>query len=324
MTTKTRLSQLAVLTVALSSYGAAALATLCGDDVGGRDVPCACGDTVVSDLTLSGDPIAADTCVSDGLIVRALDATAAITIDLAGHTLQGKGNGTGILVIYGGPGGARIVSSGTRATIEEFRDGVSAHGGDSLSALEDVIVLRSARDGVRVHADGYQVRNVDARASGRDGFAIMGSRFRVVGTLAGANARNGYFVMGRNGMLGLTGQENAARGNGAAGFMIGGDTHQIADCIASMNNKEGLHLFGDGHDVIDCQSDDNLGDGFMGMGNRWRVGGNSASNNGGNGIYIRGPNLTDLGRNVGRGNGSLIAPPRTVVECEINGVACRQ
>ena len=29
----------------------------CGDDVAGQDVPCACGDTVVSDVALNGDPV---------------------------------------------------------------------------------------------------------------------------------------------------------------------------------------------------------------------------------------------------------------------------
>ena len=32
-------------------------AKLCGDNVDGRDVPCACGDTVVSDLVLNDDPV---------------------------------------------------------------------------------------------------------------------------------------------------------------------------------------------------------------------------------------------------------------------------
>lgn len=313
-----------LLLVASCSYSVTVQAKLCGDDVAGRDVSCACGDTVVSNVTLADDPVTRDKCTGNGLVVRALDQSAVLTVDLAGRTLRGDGSGVGILVIYGGPGGARIVSTGTRATIDQFRDGVAAQGSDSLSVLQDVNVVRSSRDGVRIHAESYQVRNVDVRTSGRDGFGIMGGHFRVVDTLAGANARNGYFVMGRNGMIGLAGHGNAARGNGAAGFNIGGDTHQIVDCVASSNNKQGLHLMGDGHDVIDCHADENLDDGFMGMGNRWRVGGSSAASNGGDGIDVRGPNIADLGRNSGAGNGSLITAPRTAIQCQFNGAPCRE
>lgn len=306
------------------SIHATAWGKLCGDDVAGVDVPCACGDIVVSDLTVADDPIARDQCSGDGLVIRALDTQAVITVDLAGATLRGDGSGTGILAIYGGLGGARIISSGAPATIDKFRDGIAAHGSESLSTLENVNVTRSSRDGVRIHAERYQVRKVDVRTSGRDGFGIMGGHFRIADTLSATNARNGYFVMGRNGMLGLMGHGIVARGNGAAGLMLGGDTHQIVDCIASSNNKQGLHLQGDGHEVIGCQTDENLGDGIMGMGNRWRVGDNRASSNGGNGIDVRGPNLIDLGRNIAVGNGSLIAEPQVPVQCQFNGGPCRE
>ena len=303
---------------------APAVGKLCGDDVDGTDVPCACGDIVVSSLVVSDDPIARGQCPGDGLIVRALDSRAAITIDLAGATLRGSGGGTGILTLYGGRGGARIVSSGARATVDQFRDGIAAHGSESLASLQNVNVTRSGRDGVRIHAENYQVRDVDVRNSGRDGFGIMGGHFRITDTLAGTNARNGYLVMGRNGMLGVAGHGVVARGNGGAGLMMGGDTHQIVDCIASSNNKQGIHLQGDGHEVIDCQADENLGDGIAGMGNRWRVGGNHASYNGGNGIDVRGPNVADLGRNTGAANGSLVAAPLVPVQCQFSGKPCRE
>lgn len=312
------------IAIGLLSLVATAHAKLCGDDVDGLDVPCACGDVVVSDVTLADDPVARATCAGDGLLVRALDPHAEITVDLAGATLRGDGTGIGILVIFGGASGARVVSSGAPATIDKFRDGVAAHGSQSLSLLEQVTITRSARDGVRVHAENYQVRNVDVRASGRDGFGIMGGRFRIADTTAVTNARHGYFVMGRGGALGASGHGIAARGNGGAGLMVGGDTHQIVDCIANTNNKQGLHVMGDGHEIIGCEADENLDDGIMGMGNRWRVGGNRASNNGGNGIDVSGPNLSDLGRNTAAGNGSLVTEPQTPVQCQFNLSPCRE
>ena len=60
-----------VLAVAVLLVAPQAGAKLCGDNVGGRDVPCACGDTVVSDVTLGDDPVVDAVCPADGLIVRA-------------------------------------------------------------------------------------------------------------------------------------------------------------------------------------------------------------------------------------------------------------
>src|SRR5262245_19343711 len=102
-------------------------AKLCGDDVTGHDVPCACGDVVTSDVVLgAGDPVTQDTCPSDGLTVRARGTARTLTVDLAGQHLRGAGHGAGLLVVYGGPGGARVISTGGPATVEGFQDGVVA------------------------------------------------------------------------------------------------------------------------------------------------------------------------------------------------------
>src|SRR6185295_18777988 len=89
-------------------------AKLCGDDVQGQDVPCACGDTVVSSVVLTDDPVTSSVCAADGLIVRAGSA-AQITVDLNGKTLRGSGQGAGLWVIYGGSGGVRLLSPGQTA-----------------------------------------------------------------------------------------------------------------------------------------------------------------------------------------------------------------
>src|SRR5262249_44514762 len=86
-------------------------AKLCGDDVGGQDVPCECGDVVVSDLVLSDDPVTQAPCPDDGLVVRAPAAGHGLTIDLHGKTLRGSARGIGVWVLAGGPGGARLVST---------------------------------------------------------------------------------------------------------------------------------------------------------------------------------------------------------------------
>ena len=63
-----RLFALALLGTAL--VGSPLRAKLCGDDVGGRDIACDCGDTVVSSVVLRDDPVTTRECPSDGLIVR--------------------------------------------------------------------------------------------------------------------------------------------------------------------------------------------------------------------------------------------------------------
>src|SRR5260221_9488664 len=96
-------------------WAAPLAAKLCGDDVDGHDVPCACGDVVVSSVALASDPILGGRCPHDGLIVRAPDAARTVVIDLQGHTLRGSGTGVGIRLVAGGQGGARGISSGGAA-----------------------------------------------------------------------------------------------------------------------------------------------------------------------------------------------------------------
>src|ERR1041384_6030684 len=112
-------------------------AKLCGDDVGGQDVACACGDVIVSDVVLdASDPVTQERCAADGLVVRSPQASHGLTVDLRGQSLRGSGHGAGILLLDGGPGGASVVSTGgTTATIEGFQDGVLAHGDTAVAAV---------------------------------------------------------------------------------------------------------------------------------------------------------------------------------------------
>jgi hypothetical protein len=102
----------AVLTCTLLAAAGQVSAKNCGDDVDGQDVPCACGDTVVSNLALGADPILDAPCPADGLLVRVNDTRSGLTVDLRGNTIRGQGRGMGIWVLNGGKGGARIVSTG--------------------------------------------------------------------------------------------------------------------------------------------------------------------------------------------------------------------
>ncbi|MFI7107429.1 right-handed parallel beta-helix repeat-containing protein [Nonomuraea sp. NPDC050227] len=94
--------------------------------------PVTCGSVLTGSVTLTGDL----TCPGDALIVGADD----VTIDLAGHTLQGAGTGTGV----------QVSSQGTAWTGTVIRDGriegfATSVGDDALTphitvALRDMTI----------------------------------------------------------------------------------------------------------------------------------------------------------------------------------------
>src|SRR5215468_557000 len=299
-----------------------AQAKLCGDDVDGRDVPCACGDVVVSDVTLGDDPVVTGpACPQDGLVVRAPEARRPLVIDLHGATLRGSGTGVGLRILFGGPGGARVQSSGGVATVAGFEDGIAARGTDSVWLIEDVVVRDSARDGLRISGPDFTIQRVEVRTAVRDGFALGGRGFRISEMHAADCGRYGYSVMGDSGQIGQPGAGNIAERSGFAGFSIMGAGHALADCTAVFGRDSGVHLQAFGIEVHGCRASDNGGDGIEGMGNSWRMAGNEALRNAGNGIVVRGVNLLDEGGNRGADNrGGDRA--RGAVQCTIGGAAC--
>jgi hypothetical protein len=297
-------------------------AKLCGDDVGGQDVSCACGDIVASSVVLGNDPVTSAPCPSDALVVRASESPQQITIDLRGATLRGSGRGAGILLVNGGPGGAQVVSTGGRATIQGFHDGVVSEGNDALALIEDVTVLGSIRHGMRLHGGAFQVRRTEVRDSGANGYAVMGWGFRMVANHAVNSGRFAYFVMGQEGMIGVAGEGNVAEGSRLAGFSLWGMGHHLVDCVVSGAGKEGVELYGMEYSIEGCLAHDNRGNGISGLGGMgWRLAGNEARDNDGNGIFI-GWGATDDGGNRGSGNRGVLQA-REVVQCSINGVPCR-
>jgi hypothetical protein len=311
-----------LLPLLVALVGAAPVgAKLCGDDVGGVDVPCACGDVVASDVVLGDDPVVQAPCPSDGLVVRATGATRSVTVDLNGKTIRGEGNGTGLWILYGGPGGARVVSSGGRASIVAFRDGIVAHGADSLALLDGVNAVSSGRDGIRVEAQGYEVTNADTRDSGRDGVATSGKGYRVNAAHAVGSGRWGFYAIGNDATLGVPGAGLVADGAKMAGINVMGMGHHVVDCVATGNSGDGVHLYGMHLEVRGCSATRNGGNGIYGSGMDWAFSGNSADANDKNGILVWGMRMTDQGGNRGSGNRGL-NERRWVSQCEISDRPC--
>lgn len=298
-----------------------AAAAFCGDDVNGSDVPCACGDIVVSNLTLGDDPIATATCPSDGLLIDAHRKTDGVVIDLHGLTLRGSGRGVGVWVLNGGPSGARLTSSNGTATVEGFQDGVVARGNDAIVLLENLRVNRVSRDGVRVQGDGYTIRATEVVGAGRDGFALSGRRYAIEGTRATGSKRFGYMGMGVDGRFGAPNAGSEALESGKAGFNVMGSGHRFASCAARANGEDGFRLMGTRLEIASCVAEANKEDGISGTGVGWWLGANRGVANGNNGIEVRGMGMTDGGRNFGEANRGA-RRQQGAIQCEIGGTAC--
>lgn len=224
----------------------------CGDDVDGRDVPCACGDVVVSDVRLADDPVTTDVCPSDGLVVRARPgARGPLRVDLGGRTLRGSGRGHGLWVIAGGPGGAVIESTGGVAVLQDFGDGVVAIGGDALAAARDLRIERPRHAGVRVQGRGWSLAGVSVTDAGGDGFVLGGADFRLDGTRALRSRGRGYVVAGRHGVLG--GAEGVvAEGSGGEGVAIAGHGHRLERCDVAQSGRRDVRVTGRDLTVGEC------------------------------------------------------------------------
>jgi hypothetical protein len=320
MSTTRALATALVLTAVVALAGPA-VAKRCGDDVDGADVPCACGDEVVSSTVLGDDPVVRTVCPYDGLLIRTRDEATSIVLDLAGHTLRGRGRGVGLRVLGGGPGGATIISSGAPAALEGFDDGIVARGRDGIAVVQDLAIRGSRRDGMRVTGRDFVVRRVHVAGARRDGFALGGSGFEISDTHAEDCGRFGYFVMGDSGVVGGPGAGNRADRSGMAGFNVMGIGHTLADCTAQGGRKDGVVVQAAQVDVRGCAARDNSGDGITGTGSHLHLADNQAVDNGGDGVAVRGHALIDGGGNRGAGNRGD-GRGRAAVQCAIGGAPC--
>ena len=319
-----RMATLVWLLVALLTGlwgGTEARAKLCGDDVDGQDVPCACGDTVVGNLVLTDDPVASASCPGDGLIIRA-GTSGGSTVDLAAKSIRGSGRGAGLWIVDAGGGGVRLVSTGGTATIEKFYDGVVAQGAASVSAIEGLSIRDSGRDGMRLYdVEGVAVRDIEVVRSGRDGVWVNGRRYSIVASRAADSGRHGLNLMGTEGSIGAAGAGNVVEGSGAAGFVLMGMDHRITECIVSGAAGDGIKFMGMRYELSGCLAEDNGGDGIAGRGGEIVLKDNRANHNENDGILVSGGALQDGGGNVGLENRGRLKR-RAVVQCEIGGVPC--
>jgi hypothetical protein len=230
--------------------------------------------------------------------------------------------GTGVWALFGGPGGARLISSAGPATIEGFHDGVIGDGADAVAVIDGVVARGSVRDGIRLHRGTAEVRNSESHDSGRDGFSVMGGRFSMASNRAANSGRYGFWLMGNGLTIGVPGAGVVSEGSGDSGIAIMGMGNRLVDCVSSESDEHGIDLYGMNVWVEGCVTRNNHGDGIKGMGMAWFLTRNQAVDNDRNGILVSGPDVEDDGGNSGTGNRGL-GQQRPVAQCQINGVPCR-
>src|SRR5436853_1360194 len=171
-----RLAAVVALSYLVLARVAGAGSRPCGDDV-----PCDCGDVLVSGRTLGdGDPITQHACDGDGLLVLLPAGTAGAVLDLGNHVLVGDHQGVGLRVVSGGDGGLTLKGPGA---VRAFRIGIDAPAG-ALGRVADVIAADNDADGFNVAGTGFTITSCEATHNGRDGFALRGLRYRVEGNRA--------------------------------------------------------------------------------------------------------------------------------------------
>jgi hypothetical protein len=256
----------------------------CGDDVGGRAVPCDCGDLLVGSRTLGpDDPLTQRVCEGTGLLVDVAPERPAPTLALGGHVLTGSGRGVGIHVVGGGAGGLTIVGPGS---VTGFDQGILAANG-SLAALEQVTAADNQHDGITIAGSGYRVQACEAVRNGGDGFVLRGSGQRVDGNRAFVNRRNGFVVTGREAVVGEA-LGNEASGNGREGFVVRGRDHTLAHPVALSNSGDGIHARGAGGRVTGAHAASNRRRGVRAAGADIVVGDSEGSGNGAADLTVRG------------------------------------
>lgn len=302
----------ALLLVFLTSLSPV-LAAVCGDDVDGVDVPCACGDIVVSSVVLGDDPVVAEPCPRDGLVVRLPRGRESMTLHLNGHVLRGGTHGTGVRVVDGGRFGARIVGQGGR--IEGFRDAVVAQSANGIASIHGLRIVQPRRDGIRVVGKYGDLSQVEVVGAGRDGIFVRGTGWWVSDVQSNLNGRDGMVLMGYDHRAGDDAPTLVTNGNGRSGIRLWGHRHAVESCRSRGNGSDGIYLNGYALEVYDCRTDANASAGISGNASGARLAHNVADDNLRQGIVLHGHGVEDAGGNRAVGSDDAGACRLGLVEC---------
>ena len=227
-----------------------------------------CGQTLTESTVLENDLV---NCVADGLVAGA----DGITIDLNGHTVDGRTLVTGNGVLISGFDGV-VVKNGT---ITGFEVGVSVVFGADGTRVRD---LRISGDGIGtgIGAQALRTTVTGNTVFGRAvGIVVGGTTTTATGNTVKDND-TGILVAGSGGPVV---SRNTALSNAGHGIQTVAEAAAITGNVANTNGGNGIDVAGRTDATLD---------------------GNSASFNTGLGIDADG-DVIDEGGNAATGNGSL-------------------
>jgi parallel beta-helix repeat protein len=144
-----------------------------------------CGDVITQDTTLDSDLV---NCPGEGVVIGASD----ITLDLAGHTIDGTGPGAGGNGVRN-PGADNVTV--TNGRIQQFQRGVSILGADAN--LLTGLTLTDSGSGVFLEdASLTQVLDNEMRSSGTGVTIWRSGSFNVIRGNSISGATNGVLLVG--------------------------------------------------------------------------------------------------------------------------------
>jgi hypothetical protein len=253
-----------------------------------QEPPIQCGTVVTSDVRLSADLL---DCPGSGLVIGA----SGVTIDLAGHLIDGTGAGAGI---DNGAGHDDVRITG--GTVQGFLFGV--HLFETAGSHVDRLVAQSNADGVIIgRSDRVELDRVTASDNLANGIEIgFSDRTVVRRSTAADNGLYGVFDVASTGSAYV---RNLVTGNAAPGLALwfsGGSV--VERNQATANDGDGIQLTGVEDAVVHGnQADANLEQGISVDQPGNTLARNLATGNGGLGIAAADGTI-DGGRNRARDN----------------------
>jgi nitrous oxidase accessory protein NosD len=229
---KTHITSLISRTPLLLASAGSAIALLASapSPATAHEAPITCGTVVITDVRLSADLV---DCAGTGLVIGA----PGVTIDLAGHRIDGTGSGAGI-DNSAGHDDVRL----TGGTVREFLFGV--HLFQASGRRLDRLVVETNINGVIIErSDGVEVDRVTASDNVATGVDIGFSDGIVVrGSVAAGNGLYGIFDRGSTEGSYV---RNTVIGNAAPGLALWFSDRTLVDRNhAAANESDGIQLVG--------------------------------------------------------------------------------
>jgi parallel beta-helix repeat protein len=305
-----------------------------------QDIPCYCGDFVLSDTKLNGgDPVTFTTCAGEGLVIGADDIT--LNCDNLSLTGDGSGNGNGV----------RFITFGSGVTVKNcfisgFANGIEADLCSGLTFKSNKVLFNNENGINLFYAVNSLLKANFVHDNGDDGISLDSNSYgnTVDGNKANSNGGAGIDVEGTSNGNSIT--HNTAERNEEAGIDLEENAtgNSVAQNLVRRNNSDGIRVeeSADGNFITSNEVSDNLEDGIDIETSNNTVFGNTGDHNGSDPDFDNGlevddgtgnaltnnvfnydtrhgvcaiPGNTDGGGNKGKGNG---VPP----DVSFNDAAC--